>query len=87
MACTHGDVSRGPAALNAVNHFVSAVNQLLLQNVQRLIQSMDAMSLDAFIYPGWGNPPRLIGDLDQAGNTDLGTHLLDCLLLSSCTTV
>ncbi len=44
---------------------------------------MDAMSLDAFIYPGWGNPPRLIGDLDQAGNTDLGTQLLDCVLLSS----
>ncbi|KAL0042039.1 hypothetical protein WJX77_001435 [Trebouxia sp. C0004] len=40
----------------------------------RLIQSMDAMSLDAFIYPGWGNPPRLIGDLDQAGNTDLGDY-------------
>ena len=44
---------------------------------------MDAMNLDAFIYPGWGNPPRLIGDLDQAGNTDLGTQLLDCSLLSS----
>ena len=44
---------------------------------------MDAMSLDAFIYPGWGNPPRLIGDLDQAGNTNLGTQLLECLLLSS----
>ncbi|DBA94745.1 TPA: hypothetical protein ACH3X1_002294 [Trebouxia sp. C0004] len=38
----------------------------------RLIQSMDAMNLDAFIYPGWGNPPRLIGDLSQAGNTPLG---------------
>ncbi len=60
-----------------------AAKQLLLQTVQRLIQSMDAMSLDAFIYPGWGNPPRLIGDLDQAGNTDLGTQLLDCSLLSS----
>ncbi|DBA85173.1 TPA: hypothetical protein ACH3X2_005886 [Trebouxia sp. C0005] len=38
----------------------------------RLISSMDAMNLDAFIYPGWGNPPRLIGDLSQAGNTPLG---------------
>ncbi len=47
--------------------------------VQRLIQSMDAMSLDAFIYPGWGNPPRLIGDLTQAGNTPLG-DILPCML-------
>ncbi|KAL3161962.1 hypothetical protein ABBQ38_009042 [Trebouxia sp. C0009 RCD-2024] len=38
----------------------------------RLIESMDAMNLDAFIYPGWGNPPRLIGDLSQSGNTPLG---------------
>lgn len=35
---------------------------------------MDSMNLDAFVYPGWGNPPRLIGDLSQAGNTDLGAH-------------
>lgn len=42
--------------------------------MQRLIESMDNMSLDAFVYPGWGNPPRLIGDLDQAGNTPLGAH-------------
>ena len=40
---------------------------------------MDAMNLDAFIYPGWGNPPRLIGDLTQAGNTPLG-DLLPCML-------
>ncbi|KAL3141374.1 hypothetical protein ABBQ32_004954 [Trebouxia sp. C0010 RCD-2024] len=38
----------------------------------RLIESMDAMNIDAFIYPGWGNPPRLIGDLSQSGNTPLG---------------
>lgn len=43
--------------------------------MQRLIESMDMMNLDAFIYPGWGNPPRLIGDLTQAGNTDLGVML------------
>ena len=42
--------------------------------MQRLIESMDNMTLDAFIYPGWGNPPRLIGDLDQSGNTPLGMH-------------
>lgn len=47
--------------------------------VQRLISSMDAMNLDAFIYPGWGNPPRLIGDLSQAGNTPLG-DILPCML-------
>lgn len=44
--------------------------------LQRLIESMDAQNLDAFIYPGWGNPPRLIGDLAQSGNTDLGMHFL-----------
>lgn len=44
------------------------------QQMQRLIESMDNMSLDAFVYPGWGNPPRLIGDLAQAGNTPLGAH-------------
>ena len=42
--------------------------------MQRLIESMDSMNLDAFVYPGWGNPPRLIGDLSQAGNTALGTQ-------------
>ena len=42
--------------------------------MQRLIESMDSMNLDAFVYPGWGNPPRLIGDLAQAGNTDLGAQ-------------
>ena len=25
---------------------------------------MDAMKLDAFVYPTWSNPPRLIGDLN-----------------------
>ena len=42
--------------------------------MQRLIESMDNMKIDAFVYPGWGNPPRLIGDLNQAGNTPLGTQ-------------
>ena len=26
--------------------------------------TMDAMKLDAFVYPTWSNPPRLIGDLN-----------------------
>jgi Asp-tRNA(Asn)/Glu-tRNA(Gln) amidotransferase A subunit family amidase len=25
---------------------------------------MDAQTLDAFVYPTWSNPPRLIGDLN-----------------------
>ena len=25
---------------------------------------MDAQKLDAFVYPTWSNPPRLIGDLN-----------------------
>lgn len=57
------------------------------QRMQRLIESMDNMSLDAFVFPGWGNPPRLIGDLAQAGNTPLGAHfstLHACSLAHAC---
>lgn len=55
--------------------------------VQRLIQSMDNMTLDAFIYPGWGNPPRLIGDLSQSGNTPLGATLPHPFALLASVTV
>jgi amidase len=27
-------------------------------------RTMDALKLDAFVYPTWSNPPRLIGDLN-----------------------
>jgi amidase len=29
-----------------------------------VLRSMDANTLDAFVYPTWSNPPRLIGDLN-----------------------
>ena len=29
-----------------------------------VLKTMDAQKLDAFIYPTWSNPPRLIGDLN-----------------------
>jgi amidase len=29
-----------------------------------VLKTMDAHSLDAFVYPTWSNPPRLIGDLN-----------------------
>jgi amidase len=29
-----------------------------------VLQTMDAERLDAFVYPTWSNPPRLIGDLN-----------------------
>ena len=29
-----------------------------------VVKAMDAMKLDAFVYPTWSNPPRLIGDLN-----------------------
>jgi Asp-tRNA(Asn)/Glu-tRNA(Gln) amidotransferase A subunit family amidase len=29
-----------------------------------VLQSMDSIHLDAFVYPTWSNPPRLIGDLN-----------------------
>jgi Asp-tRNA(Asn)/Glu-tRNA(Gln) amidotransferase A subunit family amidase len=31
---------------------------------QAVLKTMDALKLDAFVYPTWGNPPRLIGDLN-----------------------
>lgn len=31
---------------------------------QVVLKAMDAMKLDAFVYPTWSNPPRLIGDLN-----------------------
>jgi Asp-tRNA(Asn)/Glu-tRNA(Gln) amidotransferase A subunit family amidase len=29
-----------------------------------VLQTMDSLGLDAFVYPTWSNPPRLIGDLN-----------------------
>jgi len=29
-----------------------------------VLQTMDRLKLDAFVYPTWSNPPRLIGDLN-----------------------
>jgi amidase len=29
-----------------------------------VLKTMDALELDAFVYPTWSNPPRLIGDLN-----------------------
>src|SRR5262249_47051012 len=31
---------------------------------QAVLQTMDRLKLDAFVYPTWSNPPRLIGDLN-----------------------
>ncbi len=30
-----------------------------------VLKTMDALKLDAFVYPTWSNPPRLIGDLNS----------------------
>jgi Asp-tRNA(Asn)/Glu-tRNA(Gln) amidotransferase A subunit family amidase len=32
-----------------------------------VLKTMDAHKLDAFVYPTWSNPPRLIGDLNTPG--------------------
>ena len=32
-----------------------------------VLKTMDANTLDAFVYPTWSNPPRLIGDLNTPG--------------------
>ena len=31
------------------------------------LDMMDALKLDAYVYPTWSNPPRLIGDLNTPG--------------------
>jgi Asp-tRNA(Asn)/Glu-tRNA(Gln) amidotransferase A subunit family amidase len=31
---------------------------------QAVLKTMDAQKLDAYVYPTWSNPPRLIGDLN-----------------------
>jgi Asp-tRNA(Asn)/Glu-tRNA(Gln) amidotransferase A subunit family amidase len=31
---------------------------------QAVVKTMDRLKLDAFVYPTWSNPPRLIGDLN-----------------------
>ncbi|MDR3700730.1 MAG: amidase family protein [Candidatus Sulfopaludibacter sp.] len=31
---------------------------------EAVLQTMDKLKLDAFVYPTWSNPPRLIGDLN-----------------------
>jgi len=34
---------------------------------EAVVKSMDDLKLDAFVYPTWSNPPRLIGDLNTPG--------------------
>ena len=34
---------------------------------EAVTKTMDRLKLDAFVYPTWSNPPRLIGDLEYAG--------------------
>ncbi len=31
---------------------------------EAVVQTMERLKLDAFVYPTWSNPPRLIGDLN-----------------------
>jgi Asp-tRNA(Asn)/Glu-tRNA(Gln) amidotransferase A subunit family amidase len=31
---------------------------------ETVVKTMDRLKLDAFVYPTWSNPPRLIGDLN-----------------------
>jgi Asp-tRNA(Asn)/Glu-tRNA(Gln) amidotransferase A subunit family amidase len=31
---------------------------------EAVVKTMDRLKLDAFVYPTWSNPPRLIGDLN-----------------------
>jgi amidase len=37
-----------------------------------VVSAMDAAKLDAFIYPTWSNPPRLVGDLTSPNGNNSG---------------
>jgi Asp-tRNA(Asn)/Glu-tRNA(Gln) amidotransferase A subunit family amidase len=37
-----------------------------------VVSAMDAAKIDAFIYPTWGNPPRLVGDLKSSAGNNSG---------------
>ena len=44
---------------------------------QAVLQVMDASTLDAFVYPTWSNPPRLIGDLNTPAGDNCTVLLAD----------
>jgi amidase len=39
---------------------------------EAVVSSMDAAKIDAFIYPTWSNPPRLVGDLTSPNGNNSG---------------
>jgi Asp-tRNA(Asn)/Glu-tRNA(Gln) amidotransferase A subunit family amidase len=47
----------GGAACKAEEEYREAVRAAV-------VKAIDALKLDAFVYPTWSNPPRLIGDLN-----------------------
>ncbi len=49
--------AHGPAPQHGDNTYRDKVRQAVLQ-------TMNKLHLDAFVYPTWSNPPRLIGDLN-----------------------
>ena len=40
-------------------------------------KTMDKLKLDAFVYPTWSNPPRLIGDLNTPAGDNSQFYLAD----------
>ena len=54
---------QGPA--NGPETAECKAEEVYREQVRQLVnKTMDAMKLDAFVYPTWSNPPRLIGDLN-----------------------
>jgi amidase len=45
----------------------AAENEYRRQVGAAVTKTMDAQKLDAWVYPTWSNPPRLIGDLNTPG--------------------
>lgn len=57
---------QGPA--NGPETADCAAERAYRDQVRAAVQkTMDALTLDAFVYPTWSNPPRLIGDLNTPG--------------------
>jgi Asp-tRNA(Asn)/Glu-tRNA(Gln) amidotransferase A subunit family amidase len=60
------DAEKGPAG-GPESEACQADSAYREQFRQTVGKTMDRLKLDAFVYPTWSNPPRLIGDLNTPG--------------------
>ena len=64
----HGSNRRRPAPANGPESDACKAETTYREQVRAAVnKAMDAQKLDAWVYPTWSNPPRLIGDLNTPG--------------------